>query len=137
VSFIRHPLGSEYHVQFTARRSWEGNLYYNGAFSEVMPVTWQKDLDINNNTLWVHFTSDWKAARAAKQQGGFDVAVIEEKNNYVATHKVVGDHYKFDYFTALYRVRPNGRSRQVKSQVVLLCDLLRRLYPRPPIVYRW
>jgi hypothetical protein len=66
MSFIRYPLGGEYHVQFTARRSWMANIYYQGKLFDIVPVTWTPDLSLTDRTLWVHFTSEDKMHEVRK-----------------------------------------------------------------------
>jgi hypothetical protein len=132
--FIKYPLGDTYDAQFTARRSWMANLYYRGKQFDVVPATWRKDLDLTNKTVWVHFTSDETLTRIARAHSGFDVVVMEPKEYHQVT---LGNPLKFDQFVSLYRVQSTGKTRSGSKHPILLCDLLRRLYPRPAEIYRW
>jgi hypothetical protein len=132
MSFIRYPLGGEYHVQFTARRSWMANIYYQGKPFDLVPVTWTPDLNLTDRTLWVHFTSEDRM-HAVRAAGDFDVVVADAQEY----HKVTpGDPLKFDEFVSLYRVRPTSRVRNGRgSHRIMQTDLVRRLHPRPTIIY--
>lgn len=107
-------------------------LFYQGEPFDLVPVTWTPDLDMAARALWVHFTSEDKM-HEVRASGDFDVVVADAKEYHRVTP---GDPLKFDEFVSLYRVRPSGRVREGKgSHRIMQTDLVRRLHPRPTIIY--